>query len=403
MGGGVAAVAGLALAASVYHDHAASTAAKRLLRLVRLPAGAQRSAVEPRGAGVALAYPPGGPVVPHLVDLHVFFIMPGTTDSVVDFVDSHRPAGSTAGDSGSDSGAGRYVRWTSFEFGAIPSVLRLRELAVSAEQLRRGLVAVRVDSQVAPLPKLPGNGRGPGSVRVVDLDTLQGSFGFELSCDPAGGTVPDPARICAAIRANPAMLYSFPGPDHSCIAASPTVSIDGTWNHKRLRSMFSECTGGQEQQAGDWVALLPSQSTESTVHVDRGIGLVKLGESEHAVVDLLRGANPPPPPCQTCTQTFSAGFSIGYGSGPAEPAAWRITFSRQQVVAIDSNVPGLTIDGADVSRGFTSLQKKLHGWSSRTCSHTRELIHSSPARATIVVYRTDFKRLVVTTGPASCI
>lgn len=397
-----AALAGFALAASPYHDRAARTEAKRLLALIQLPAGAKPSAVEPNGATAALGHPPGEPVLPHLVDLHSFFIVPGSTNGVVDFVDSHRPAGSRPGDSGSDSGDGHYFRWTSFDFATIQGVLHLRELDLSAEQLRTGVVAVRVDSQVAPSPRLPGNGRGPGSVRVVDVGTMQGSFGFELSCDPAGGTVPHPARICAAIRADPALLYSFPGPDHSCIAQSPMVSIDGSWNHRRLRSTFSECTGGQEQQAAEWAALLPSPSAESTVRVDRGIGLVSLGESEQAVVDLLRGSKKLAAPCDRCTRTFSAGFSVGYGAGPAQPAGWTITFFHRQVTAIESNVPNLTVDGAYATRGFTSLRSKLRGWSVKTCPPTRELIQESGARTTIIVYGSSFERLLVTAGPPSC-
>jgi hypothetical protein len=400
--GAVAAVAGLAFGAPVYHDQAARREAKRLLRLVALPAGARPSAHEPKGAGVALGSAPGGPVLPHLVDRHAFFVVPGTTDSVVDWVNGHRPMGSTRSDSGSDSSPGEYVRWTSFEFGPIPGVLRLREIDVSAEQLRRGVVAVRVDAQVAPLPKLPGNGRGPGAIRVVEVGTLNGSFGFELSCDPPGGTVPHPARICATILADPALLYSFPGPDHSCPVGAPTVSLAGTWHHRRLRSTFSPCTGGQEQQAADWAEMLPSASTEAAVHTDRGIGLVKLGETEHAVLDLLRGADAPPAPCQSCTRTFSAGFSIGYGPGPAQPAGWTITFFHQRVGAIESNVPGLTIDGHAATQGFRSLRKTLRGWSTKACSQIRELVHSSARGATIIVYDSNFERLIVTAEAASC-
>ncbi len=400
--GAVAAVAGLAFGAPVYHDQAARREAKRLLRLVALPAGARPSAHEPKGAGVALGSAPGGPVLPHLVDRHAFFVVPGTTDSVVDWVNGHRPMGSTRSDSGSDSGPGEYVRWTSFEFGPIPGVLRLREIDVSAEQLRRGVVAVRVDAQVAPLPKLPGNGRGPGAIRVVEVGTLNGSFGFELSCDPPGGTVPHPARICATILADPALLYSFPGPDHSCPVGAPTVSLAGTWHHRRLRSTFSPCTGGQEQQAADWAEMLPSASTEAAVHTDRGIGLVRLGEAEHAVVDLLRGAGAPPAPCQSCTRTFSAGFSIGYGPGPAQPAGWTITFFHQRVGAIESNVPGLTIDGHAATQGFRRLRKTLRGWSTRACSQIHELVHSSARGATFIVYDSNFERLIVTAEAASC-
>jgi hypothetical protein len=131
---------------------------------------------------------------------------------------------------------------------------------VDAAQRSGGVVAVRVNSRVASLPKLPGTGRGPGAVRVVESRAPLGSVGFELRCDPAGGTVPDPGRICAAIRANPALLYSSPAPDHSCPAGAPVISIIGTWNHKPVRSRFSESTGGQEQQAAAWDALLPRWS-----------------------------------------------------------------------------------------------------------------------------------------------
>jgi len=115
-----------------------------------------------------------------------------------------------------------------------------------------------VDAQVAPRPRLPGNAGGAGGVRVVELGTMLGSFGYELRCDPAGGTVPHPARICAVIVRHPALLYSFPGPGHSCPPGGPTVSIAGNWNGKPLHSTFSVCTGGQEQQAGAWGGLLPS-------------------------------------------------------------------------------------------------------------------------------------------------
>jgi hypothetical protein len=65
-------------------------------------------------------------------------------------------------------------------------------------------------------------------------------------------------------------------------------------------------------------------------------------------------------------------------------------------------VPVLTIDGAYAARGFTSLSRALRGWSVRTCAHTRELVHSSATGTTIVVYGTDFERLIVTAAPVVC-
>jgi hypothetical protein len=243
------AVAAFAVAASGSDVQPGRSEALHLLTLVSLPAGAQRSAGEPAGAGPALSYPPSVPVVPRLVDVHEFFVVPGTPGGVIAWVQSHRPADSRQGDSGSSP----EDRWTSLEFGTTRGV-RLRELVVDAAQRSGGVVAVRVDAQVASSPRLPGSGGGPGDVRIVASGI--GSDTFELRCDPAGGTVPDPARICAAILADPALLYSFPGPDHSCPAGSAVISVAGTWNHEPLRSRFSACTGGQEQEAADWAALL---------------------------------------------------------------------------------------------------------------------------------------------------
>ena len=392
IGAAVAATAAVALAGTWSNVPAARAEAKRLLTLVKLPAGAQRSADEPAGAGAPLSYPPGGPVVPQLVDLHEYFVVAGTTDSVINWVQAHRPKGSKQDDSGASPPA---ERWTSFEFGPVAHVLALRGLVINAVQIDSNTVAVRIDSQVAPLPKLPGTGRGPGKVRVVEFGGILGSFGFQLRCDPPGGTVPNPSRICAAIRANPALLYSFPGPDHSCPFGVAAVSIVGSWNHKPLHSTFSECTGGQEQDAIDWAMLLPSQSTKGTVHVDRGVGLVRLGESEDQVVGLLRGASPAPTPCQSCTRTFSS------GTGPWQPADWTVTFSHARVSQVASNAK-LTVDGVIASRGFTSLRHALRRWRTSTCGHTRELIHSSATGTTMIVYTTQFERLIVTTRRPSC-
>jgi hypothetical protein len=261
---------------SVYNLRAARAEAQHLLGLVVLPPGAGMSARMPAGAGAALSsYSVSVPAVPHLIDRREFFVAPGTPASAIGWMQRHRPAGSSQDDSG-DGSAGE--QWTSFAFTSIHGFATWPDLVIHAVPARGGSVAVRVDAQIAPQPRLPGNSRGAGDVRVVELGTMLGSFGYELRCGPAGGTVPHPARICATIVRRPALLYSFPGPDHSCPAFAPAVSIAGSWNGKALHSTFSVCTGGQEQQAGTWAGLLPSTTTLGTVYVDRGIGLVSLGQ-----------------------------------------------------------------------------------------------------------------------------
>jgi len=391
---------GASVGGRVYNLAAARAEAGHLLGLVRLPPGARLSAREPAGGGAALAsYAVNVPVVPYLVDRHQFLVAPGTPASVIGWMERHPPAGSSQGDSGAGL-AGE--QWTSFAFTSVHGFAGWPDLVVNAIQERGGRAAVRVDAQVAPRPRLPGTGRGAGAVRVVELDTMLGSFGYELRCDPAGGTVPDPARICAAILRDPALLYSFPGPDHSCPAGAPAVSIDGRWNGKALHSAFSVCTGGQERQAGAWAGLLPSTAALGAVHADRGIGLVSLGEREAAVVDLLRGTGRASGPCGRCTRDFGAGSSVGYGGGSAQPAGWTVSFARSRVTRIESNVP-LTVAGVVVFRGLASLQRGLPGWHIRTCGAARALVHSSPAGRTLVIYRgAAFQRVIVTTARSGC-
>lgn len=384
---------------SVYNLPTARAEAGHLLGLVRLPPRAKPSAREPAGAGAALSsYSPSVPGVSRLVDQHEFFVAPGTPASVIGWMERHRPAGSSESGAGVSTGE----QWTSFAFGSIHGFATWPELVVNAVLARGGRVAVRVDAQVAPRPRLPGNGRGSGDVRVVELGTMLGSFGYALRCDPAGGTVPRPARICAAIARDPALLYSFPGPDHSCAAGSPTVSIAGSWTGRPLHSTFSECTGGQERQAGTWAGLLPSMTALGTVHTDRGIGLVSLGEREAAVVDLLRGPRPAPGRCRRCTLSFSAGFSIGYDGGSTERAGWTVSFSQSRVTRIESDVD-LSVAGASVSRGLDTLRRALNRWRVQPCGATSALVHSSPGGRTLVVYHGPaFQRVIITTERSGC-
>lgn len=388
------------VADSVYNARAARAEAQHLLGLVRLPPGARRSAHEPAGTGRALtSYSVSVPVVPHLVDLHEFFIASGTADSVIGWTQRHRPSGSRQDDSGTVS-AGE--RWTSFAFSSIPGFANWPTLVVNAVPAAGGAVGVRVDAQVAPRPQLPGDGRGSGDVRIVERAAMLGSFGYELRCNPAGGTVPQPARICAAIVRRPALLYSFPGPGHSCPAGAPAVSIDGRWNGKRLHSTFSVCTGGQEQQSDAWAGLLPGTTTVGTVQVDQGIGLVSLSEREAPVVDLLRGARPAPNPCEQCTRTFDAGYAVGYGTGPAQPAGWTVSFTNSRVTRIETNVQ-VMVAGVYATSGLANLHRRLPGWRVRTCGSDRALVHSSTTGQTVLLYHdTTFQRVIVTTARSGC-
>jgi hypothetical protein len=377
----------------VYDVRAARREAKRLLGLARLPPGARRHAREPAGAGQALASNTvSAPVVPHLVDLHEYFVVPASSPAaVINWMEHHRPAGSSQGDSGSSSGQGE--QWTSFDFKHIRGFVIWPDLVANAVGISGGRVALRVDAQTAPRPRLPSTKRGRGDLRVVDLTRM---LYYRLRCGPAGGTLPDPARACAAIRSDPALLYSVPGRDHSCPHGAASVSLRGTWGKRAVRSSFSMCIGGQEEEAARWSALLPSDSALSRVRVDGGIGLVQLGEPVRQVVELLRGPTAPVP-CPSCARRFRAGFAHNYGGG-----FWTVTFSRGVVSRVVADFPVIVV-GVQVTNGYDRLQT-LSGWAHRSCAGVLEFAHRSARGSTVIVYgrRRVYKRVIVSRAPVSC-
>lgn len=379
---------GGAVAAARSRGGPAHRDAKRMLAELQLPPGAIRLSHEPSGARSWLSYSPSVAVFPGLVDVVEFWKVHGSPAHVVAWVERHRPAGSTQGDSGSSGSA---MSWTSFDFPNVGLRLAARELVVDVARLHNGLVGIRVDAQSAALPKLPGNGSGPGAIRIVEPagPLLPGSYGFEIRCDPAGGTVPDPAHVCRSIRADPALLYSHPGPDHSCPMDAGVV-LSGRWDRKLLHSSFSVCIGGQEALAGDWLSLLPGVRGWATI--PNGIGLVKLGASEHGVADLLRGWGRPPRSCSTCTLSFNGD--------------WRISFAHGRATRIENDWPEQVISSTPLSFSTLSwgaLHRRLHTWTTRICGSKRELIHSLQSGITVAVYdATGFRQLVVTKRLARC-
>ena len=364
--------------------------AEKLLTGLRLPPGAVRVSREPTGGGPWLSYSPSVAVFPGLVDLVEFFTLRGDPASVVAWVERHRPAGSRQGDSGS---SGSSMSWTSFGFPQVRLRLAARGLVVDVAQLPRGLVGIRVDAQSAALPKLPGNGSGPGAIRIVEpagLPVISGSYGFGIRCDPAGGTVPDPARVCAAIRFDPALLYSQPGPEHSC-PPSGSIVLAGRWDGRPLHSSFSICVGGQEAEADAWSTLLPNVHGWGTT--PNGIGLVRLSATEFAVGDLLRGWRPVPRTCSRCTISFAGG--------------WRIAFADGRATRIENDTPQQVISSSPLSfstLSWSALHRRLRNWSTRICGSTFELSHSSHNATTTAVYGPyRFRELVITTRESGCI
>lgn len=95
---------------------------------------------------------------------------------------------------------------------------------------------------------------------VVSDGSLQTTW--TLTCDPAGGTHPDPAAACAALTAQGATALPPVAKDTMCtqVYGGPeTASITGTWRGSPVRSTFSRTNGCEIARWNLLKGLLPAQ------------------------------------------------------------------------------------------------------------------------------------------------
>jgi hypothetical protein len=94
----------------------------------------------------------------------------------------------------------------------------------------------------------PGaSGSKPQSSLSISVTAAHGSAPrhWTLTCDPAGGTHPDPQAACAAL-AHAKDPFSPVASTAMCpmIPASPqTAAITGTWDGKKISATYSRATG----------------------------------------------------------------------------------------------------------------------------------------------------------------
>ncbi|HYB26030.1 MAG TPA: hypothetical protein VEF89_05410, partial [Solirubrobacteraceae bacterium] len=130
---------------------------------------------EPAGDDGTLAQPASAPATPNVVDDRAWWVVPGTTQQVVQYVESHPPPGAKPGFSGTSSGGGKpTVTTTGFQWPAIPGELSLRWLLVAAVQLQDGSTAVRADSEVVWITPRPRSERIPARARRIVASTARG-------------------------------------------------------------------------------------------------------------------------------------------------------------------------------------------------------------------------------------
>jgi hypothetical protein len=111
-------------------------------------------------------------------------------------------------------------------------------------------------------PTEPATPAEPGStdLTIVVRDGSGKTSTWRLTCDPTGGTHPDPKTACRVLRANGAAALPAVPKDKVCaqIYAGPeTATITGTWQGNKIISKFARNDGCQISHWKLMEGLLP--------------------------------------------------------------------------------------------------------------------------------------------------
>ena len=120
----------------------------------------------------------------------------------------------------------------------------------------------------AATPSGGGSGSSPPTpsatadeLTIVVLDAGDRESTWTLTCDPVGGTHPDPAAACAALTAHATAALPPVAKDTMCtdVYGGPeTASITGTWVGRPVASSFSRTNGCQTARWNMLEGLLPA-------------------------------------------------------------------------------------------------------------------------------------------------
>ena len=147
---------------------------------------------------------------------------------------------------------------------------RLRELAALPVLIMIVGCGVQTAEQSGPtpgntMPVSPNEQASPSPIADTDLtvvvDNGSGStVTWRLTCNPAGGTHPDPEAACKALQAHGAAALPPVPKDKACtqIYGGPeTASITGIWQGAQIASSFARNDGCQISRWKLMEGLLP--------------------------------------------------------------------------------------------------------------------------------------------------
>jgi hypothetical protein len=199
---------------------AAAGDTEQLLGRLALPEGSGVSSRELSGGGSTLAQPVLGLATPDVVDRHAWWVVPGSPQTVLAFIQAHPPAGSNLSSSGTGGSRGQTTSWfVRFQWPPVAGVLQERYLAIALVALPDGSTGVRDDAQDVWIVPRPGSERIPPAARVLDVTV--GRPGRRPSLSMATGDRASVARIAAMIDRLPTVQ-----PD---AIVCPAYPVDGPY------------------------------------------------------------------------------------------------------------------------------------------------------------------------------
>jgi hypothetical protein len=115
---------------------------------------------------------------------------------------------------------------------------------------------------VALAAVISGCGSQPSATRLkIEVADRSGVHAYRLQCDPAEGSAPGPAAICAELLREPKLLVGGPGLPLSCPSsdANEVFRISGRYRGQDVDATSTTGCGwvpGQDDAAGEWSYLM---------------------------------------------------------------------------------------------------------------------------------------------------
>jgi len=202
---------------------------------------------------------------------------------------------------------------------------------------------------------------------------------YRLTCNPAGGTLARAVAACAAIGREPWIIPGAAQPPHGVCESvrdgpvpSPSFSVTVKGEYRGSAVDPEACFDERS-----WLRLLPSRGQLTKVLIDRGLGPLRLGQSEASVHALLGE----PEKTRHGLQIYAESGSVQQVTGaPGVPAIFAVGFDRAgRVDTLLDNSFRLRVRGESATT-TPRAGSRLRSWRSYGCAGLHVLANRRPVR-----------------------